>query len=206
MLFALKEALYTVGTIITFHVCLVVVLFWTGLTCYTWHTDYLLYLEAKADGRHNTEHWSPRTDTEKYIKMYWCTCCTCILWCTIAVVNTDMHLLKPALLTLGCALELLRQCGSPSCNIWQSLPHTGMSQPASPTRWYKEETVKSVKTLDVILSKDKCFIPCVFLDGNFFWDRQRKNDDEAHDEESKSLVSVPVIRHLSLTGPSHRLV
>lgn len=24
------------------------------------------YLEAEADGRHDTEHWSPRTDTEKH--------------------------------------------------------------------------------------------------------------------------------------------
>lgn len=51
-----------------------------------------------------------------------------------------------------------------------------------------------------------CWIPCVFLNANFFRDREGEDDDQAHDEESKSLVGVPVIRHLSVSGPRYRLV
>lgn len=60
--------------------------------------------------------------------------------------------------------------------------------------------------MHVTLITDMCCIPRVFLDANFFWDGQREDDDEAHDEEGKSLVGVPVIWHLRLTGPSHRLI
>lgn len=53
---------------------------------------------------------------------------------------------------------------------------------------------------------NKCWIPGVFLDANFFWDGEGKDDDEAHDEERKTLVSVPVVRHLSISGPRYGLV
>lgn len=59
------------------------------------------------------------------------------------MTNTHMHPLKTVLLTLGCALELLWQGGSLPGNIWQSLPRTDMWQPASPTHWHEEKTVKS---------------------------------------------------------------
>lgn len=52
----------------------------------------------------------------------------------------------------------------------------------------------------------RCWIPCVLLDANFFRDREREDDDQAHDEESKSLVGVPVIGHLSVSGARYRLV
>lgn len=70
----------------------------------------------------------------------------------------------------------------------------------------RRKQLDHVKKLDVILNTDKCCIPCVFLDADLFWDRQGEDDDKAHDEEGKSLVGVPVIRHLSLTGASHHLV
>lgn len=44
--------------------------------------------------------------------------------------------------------------------------------------------------------------PGVFLDADLFRDGQWQNDDEAHDEEGKSLVSVPVIGHFPLSGTS----
>lgn len=52
----------------------------------------------------------------------------------------------------------------------------------------------------------RCWIPCVFLDADFFRDREGEDNDQAHDEESESLVGVPVIRHLSVSGPRYRLV
>lgn len=60
--------------------------------------------------------------------------------------------------------------------------------------------------VDVIHSTGESWIPRVFLDANFFRDGQREDDEEAHDEEGKSLVSVPVIRHLRLTGTRHSLI
>lgn len=106
-------------------------------------------------------------------------------------------------LTLGCAQELLWLHGCPSGNIWQSQQHTGMSPPASRAHWREERTelTKIISQRDNSQTTDR--IPCVFLDTNFFWDGKRKDDDETHDEESKSLVSVPVIRHFSLTWPRH---
>lgn len=49
-------------------------------------------------------------------------------------------------------------------------------------------------------------VPGVFLDANFFWDGQRQDDDEADDEERKTLVSVPVVWHLPISGTRYGLV
>lgn len=50
---------------------------------------------------------------------------------------------------------------------------------------------------------EKPGLPCVLLDANFLWNGQGQDYDEAHDEEGKSVVSVPVVWHLFLHGASN---